>query len=292
MSTPTSSNGTAPFLGMDTLKSCATYAFVGKRRSGKTVWARKMCAVLPPSLYLVITGSAECRTEWQSVLTTTLIVDKTAAAVVIERLIRHQEQLANQNGHVPSDSNVALILDDCGSDKSFMNARFIFDLFANGRHYGITLMVTLQSFTQLHLQNRSNLDYICFVACPNQLDMKRIHTEYGGDMVKKDMHRIVLGCISPISSSDYREMFPLDSDTTPRRGMCIIDNTNGDAARIYRFLHSKAECDNPKYLLDLPSNVVLRDTIPSDSSDPHIILLRVNGKTKTMCRITPSRETV
>lgn len=274
----------------EAIKECGTWAIVGKRRSGKTGWARYLCTYLACQLFVIVAGSTECRMEWRLVVPDLFIIDKDPR--VIQNIITHQNELVMREGHVPDDRKVCLIFDDCGCEKKFMNHTFMYDLFANGRHYGLTIILAMQAFNQLHLQNRANLDYMCLLNAPNQSDLKKIFTEYGGTHTKKDMLAHIVQAVAGVSGVDYEHFSPDETDHSPRRGMCIIDNTNSDGTRLYSMLHSQERHNNPTPLMTLPPDVhvVPCSTLKNNNQDGSAIMFNIQGRTHQLVHTAGMRR--
>ena len=45
---------------------------------------------------------------------------------------------------IPRKYRICIILDDCGSDRTFMHSNIMKDILSNGRHYGMTIMILCQ----------------------------------------------------------------------------------------------------------------------------------------------------
>jgi hypothetical protein len=216
----------------------------------------------------VVTDSEDCASEWKLVIPSVFII--TPDTRILENLIQFQ----NQN--IKDQRHIVLVFDDCGSDVKFMNSRIVNVLFSNGRHYGVTLLFALQTFNQLHLRNRTNLDYICLLNTPNTTILKKLHTEFGGLFDKNVLKTKIIDAISIIPGDDGDQC----SDTSNRRGMCIIDNTNCQNTQLYRLSHSEYQYIHPTILHTLPRNLYIEPfegNVPLRRSRDHCII-HINGK--------------
>jgi len=160
-----------------TIQPCSAIAIVGKRRSGKSntgIFLVSSC--LPRTRrYMAICGNKESKAEWSRVFPVACVFEKDTGP--LEKLKSYQDKKA-ETGPIDPKYWVTVVLDDCGYDKSFMYAPVLVDILANGRHYGIRILILIQYFVQLHPQNRSQLDYAAVLFCNNDNLTKRIHTEF------------------------------------------------------------------------------------------------------------------
>jgi hypothetical protein len=156
---------------------CSAIAIIGKRRSGKSnagIYLVTSC--LPRTRrYMAMCGNKESKAEWSRVFPVQCVFEKDIRA--LERLREYQDKKA-EGGPIDSKYWVTVVLDDCGFDRTFMYAPVLVDVLANGRHYGIRILILVQYFVQLHPQNRSQLDYAAVLFCNNDTLTKRIHTEF------------------------------------------------------------------------------------------------------------------
>ena len=58
------------------------------------------------------------------------------------------------------EDHVAIIMDDLAFDKKMMKNECIREIFFNGRHYGITIIITFQYMMEIGPEYRGNIDYI------------------------------------------------------------------------------------------------------------------------------------
>ena len=156
---------------------CSAIAIIGKRRSGKSNAGIYLVTTCLPRTrrYMAICGNKESRAEWSRVFPVQCVFEKDVRA--LERLREYQDKKA-EGGPIDPKYWVTVVLDDCGFDKTFMYAPVLVDVLANGRHYGIRILILVQYFVQLHPQNRSQLDYAAVLFCNNDTLTKRIHTEF------------------------------------------------------------------------------------------------------------------
>ena len=227
----------------EAIKPFGTWAIFGKRRSGKTGWSRFLCSRFPnTTCIMVITDSEDCASEWKRVIPSVFIMVPDINK--LEKIAEYQNM--NNTRHL------VMVFDDCGADTKFMNSKIINILFSNGRHYGLTLLFALQTFNQLHLRNRTNLDYVCLLNSPNQTILQKLHTEFGGTFTKKYLKQQLQTSIMEITCDDSQAF-----DQSVQRGMCIIDNTNCQSTRLFTLNHSEYQYNNPQVLFSLPQTMFI-----------------------------------
>lgn len=192
------------------LKLYFSAAFFGKRRTGKTTWAKILlqCVKHMAHRIIVFCGNKDCEGEWLKILPACFVVTKDLD--YLQTIVTYQNEIADQyKNHpdgIPLEYRMILIIDDCGSDKQFMHSKVMNDIMANGRHYGMYTVFLLQYFTQLHPQNRCQLDYAGILATNNLKNLKTLHSEYGGNC----------------SLAVFMQIVSLATDGF---GVCWVDNT-------------------------------------------------------------------
>lgn len=100
----------------------------------------------------------------------------------LTRVFENQKDLfiRKELKQVPQEANIrlVLVLDDCAYDKKIMNSKVLREIFFNGRHYGIILIVTLQYLMALQVDMRSNVDTVFFLAENVKKNRERIHDQF------------------------------------------------------------------------------------------------------------------
>lgn len=194
------------------IEACATIILLGKRRRGKTTWAKLITQYLSKTIdrFVSISGNKDNQAEWGKVIaplyTWLLKTDMSA----LKNLIKYQDTkvspYTNQDLPVPRKYKLGLIIDDCGSNTSFMNSSLMQDIMANGRHYGITVIIPLQYFYQLLPKNREQIDYVGMLHTRNVKNIKKVYDEMINMMTLAHFKHVLEAC-------------------TASRGLCWIDNT-------------------------------------------------------------------
>jgi len=218
------------------LEPCACIAIFGRRRTGKSHWAMYIALWLSRDIdrWVCFCGNRDNRIEWEKVLHPLYILGKdkerlkTIRDYQDKRVSRKRKKwIAAGNKYedfvVPQHLRLGLVIDDCGSDRSFMHSNVLLDIATNGRHYGIDLVILCQYFHQLPTAVRDQLDYIGLLKTNNQKNIDKIFHAYVSEAI-----------------CDKRTWsFLLSASTTKKGRMCWIDN-QGDTLK-NRIFHAKME---------------------------------------------------
>lgn len=78
------------------------------------------------------------------------------------------------------DPRAALILDDCvGKNKSLFRSKTMAEVFMNGRHFDLMVLVSLQYCVSIHPDLRTNVNYVFIFSEPRRVERKRIWNAFG-----------------------------------------------------------------------------------------------------------------
>ena len=202
-------------VNFDSIVSCAAIGLLGKRRTGKTTWAKYIIQSLKSrcSRYIVLCGNRDNTSEWKEIIPALFIVTKCTA--YLTKLRDYQDRKCSHyttNGNeIPAKYILTIIFDDCGSDRSFMHSDIMKDILSNGRHYGMFILILAQYLNQMHCENRDQLDYLGILHTSNNRNVKKLHEEYCN--------------ICEIRTFKY-----ILKALTTDKGLCWIDNTNNPSS--------------------------------------------------------------
>lgn len=154
---------------------------VGKRNTGKSVLAKDLLFYkkhIPAGM--VMSGTEEGNGYYSSWVPDCFIYNEWDKAA-IEKLIKRQRALAKRAPRGRRPPNVFLVLDDCMYDKKIMRDKIMRQLFMNGRHWGIFVLVTAQYVSDSGPPEiRSNCDYIFVMKENIQQNRERLWKMYFG----------------------------------------------------------------------------------------------------------------
>ena len=195
---------------MQKIAPCASIAIIGKRRTGKTTWAKYILQFINRDIdrFVALCGNKDNSSEWKRIIQPLYVLAKNLT--YLQNLRDYQDSkvsvFTDKQEPIPRRYRICIILDDCGSDRTFMHSTIIKDILANGRHYGMTIVILCQYINQLHAENRDQIDYLCMLHTANQKNIRKIHEEYVNICEIRTFKYVLNAC-------------------TNNRGCCWIDNT-------------------------------------------------------------------
>lgn len=158
------------------------------------------------------------------------------------------------------DNRGLLLMDDCLADsKQWKNDDTIRKIFMNGRHAGITYILTMQHLLGIQPELRENIDYIFILKQPKRLEQEKIWKHYAGMFPDFNM---------------FQQIF---NKVTEDRGVMVIDNTSNSAELEDQVFWYKAKIRNnfkiccPEYWIDNDQY------IDSDSDEDNQNILKKYG---------------
>lgn len=90
--------------------------------------------------------------------------------------------LKQRCGHLDEneDTRILIVLDDCSFDKKTFTSQVIREMLCNGRHYKLTLIITLQYLLDLPPAMRSNVDFGFFFRDNIKTNRERLYRQFAG----------------------------------------------------------------------------------------------------------------
>lgn len=173
----------------------ATIALIAKRASGKTWIIRHLMYEnkkrgIPASM--VISKTEKMNSFYGDYVPDSFIFSKFEPNI-LPSLFKRQETMMEENKmrkklhKKPKDKRVLLVMDDWMSDKNIIvKDENIHELFFNGRHYEISLIMALQYSKGLTPELRGNLDYIFLLAEDFPKNRRKLWEEYAGSFKTYD----------------------------------------------------------------------------------------------------------
>lgn len=190
------------------LQRHASITILGRRRSGKSTFARWLVRTHLSRQYqrvVVMAGNRHCCEHWHEVVPPLFCMSKNVTK--LQEIRDYQIRKIAENGKdIPVKYDVCLVMDDCGADKQFMTSHIMKDIQANGRHYGICIVVLAQYLMQIPCENRDQIDYLAVLHTSNAKNSKKIYEEF-------------------VNVGDLRSFRYTMAAITADHGVCWIDNT-------------------------------------------------------------------
>ncbi len=188
--------------------------FLGSRGNGKSSLVQDIGYFIKNiPLVLCMSGTEEGNGFFQEIVHPLFVYNKFEPEI-LANLINAQKRKAKllkeqkrELKHEPNE-HVCVILDDLAYDKTMMKDPSIKEIMFNGRHFGITLLITFQFMMELKPEMRANIDYV-FVCKENKKDnVERLHKYFFGIFDKvNDFKKTLNAC-----TNDY--------------GCVVLDNTS------------------------------------------------------------------
>ena len=209
----------------DKIPRDSTIAIVSKRRTGKSTLIRNLVFDIKPSKVVAFIGS-EAASTFYSKFIPDLFIYQHWDPEALQRIF------AYQRAHFTGDDNdiITVIIDDFGFDTNVMKSRELRELFQNGRHLGIQVILALQFLRSVPLVNRGNFDIICVLKENNKNNQRILHEE----------------CFSVFETlADFRRVL---TQTTADYGVLVQDNTSRGTTIEESVMYYRAKLDLPKFI--------------------------------------------
>ena len=138
------------------MKDVVTCVIIGKRNTGKSVLAKDIMyhkRHLPGGI--VMSATEEGNSFYGSWVPNLFIYNEFSREVITNVVQSRRSAIKKQKV-----KNIFLILDDCMYDKRLLKEKCMRELFMNGRHWKIFLLLTAQYCGDLPPDIRCNIDYV------------------------------------------------------------------------------------------------------------------------------------
>lgn len=132
---------------------------------------------------------------------------------------------AKVTGILPADLDIrlAVIVDDFAFDRNAFRTKFMSEIFMNGRHNEVTLIITLQDPMAIGPSGRDNLDVVLTLRQPNAKLRKKIFDNY------------------PNAFDDFNEFERTIRHLTNNYGAMVFNNLSNDNAVNKTLFHYRAK---------------------------------------------------
>ena len=143
----------------DSIKPHRIWFIVGKRGTGKSTLMRDLLCRMKSyvDVPIAITPTEESIDFFEECMPSSCVHTEFKDSI-IEGLIEAQRQQSKKKREIKS---VLLVLDDMMYDKKILKSKAMRDIFMNGRHLKVTLVLTAQYLMDMGPDLRSQVDY-CF----------------------------------------------------------------------------------------------------------------------------------
>lgn len=167
----------------------------GKRRTGKTWIVRYVLFLLQTNFYhgLVITNT-KFNGFWQNYFPKQVVHGKYSDGLVRKFMAVQKKLKRYAEEHPEKKINywAVIVLDDIVADKHIRYSETLHELFYNGRHYGIFVIITSQYFFGLPPGLRSNADHVFVLQQSQKRQREQAFDDYGLSIYDKDLFMKIL----------------------------------------------------------------------------------------------------
>lgn len=166
---------------MQTNRACI---MLGKKGTGKSTLIEDIMWYQQNIPVGCIMSATEEANENFSRMAPPLFIYKNFDAKALENLINRQKKMKKmykKNGdYLPFDHRAFVILDDCMYDKKNFRGTLMRELFMNGRHWDLFVLITIQYIMDMTPEIRSNTDYVFALKDNIVKNRERLYQEYFG----------------------------------------------------------------------------------------------------------------
>jgi hypothetical protein len=156
-------------------------AFFGSRGSGKSIAIKDFCFHLHKQNIprIVVFSMTENANNFFSSFVPESFIYSPVDAGTLTRVWEKQKELImlKNAGRIPAstDLRLVIVLDDLAFDKKLLKIKAIREIFLNGRHFHIYLLISVQYIIDLDIALRSNLDIAVFFKDNTVTNKVKIH---------------------------------------------------------------------------------------------------------------------
>jgi hypothetical protein len=166
---------------MQTNRACI---MLGKKGTGKSTLIEDIMWYQQNIPVGCIMSATEEANENFSRMAPPLFIYKNFDAEGLEKLINRQKKMKKmykKNGdYLPFDHRAFVILDDCMYEKKNFRGTLMRELFMNGRHWDLFVLITIQYIMDMTPEIRSNTDYVFTLKDNIVKNRERLYQEYFG----------------------------------------------------------------------------------------------------------------
>jgi hypothetical protein len=157
---------------------------IGKKGTGKSTIIQDIMWFQQNIPVGTIMSATEESNEAYSQMAPPLFIYKNFDAEALERLINRQIKLKSmykQNGnYLPFDHRAFLLIDDCMYDKKSFRNILIRELFMNGRHWDLFVLISVQYLMDVTPEIRTNTDYVFALKENIRKNREKMYNEFFG----------------------------------------------------------------------------------------------------------------
>ena len=173
---------------------------IGKRNTGKSTVIQDILYYANKSnipRICIFSGTEEANGFYKQYVPTTFIFNDSAVEEQLVCILDSQKDLTfrKKMGLVPKDTDISIliVLDDVGYKRGTLRSEVLRQIFMNGRHYSITMVLACQYIMDAPVDIRTNSDFI-YVMKQNSCIENLYKTFFSGFDKKRDFKTVLDLC--------------------------------------------------------------------------------------------------
>lgn len=167
-----------------TMQTNRVCLLIGKKGTGKSTLVEEIMWFQQNIPVGTIMSATEEANEAYSQMAPPLFIYKDFDADALEKLINRQKKMKamyKQNGnHLPFDHRAFLLMDDCMYNKKNFHGAMMRELFMNGRHWDLFVLITMQYLMDVTPDIRGNTDYVFALKENIRKNREKLYKEFFG----------------------------------------------------------------------------------------------------------------
>lgn len=174
-----------PKFNLNEIQNGSVCVFIGKRKTGKSFCLRELLYHHKSIPVGTCISGSEGLNKFFSKLMPERFIHRKVTAELIWKALNRQEKIINYideeqdvNKKNKIDPRAFLILDDCLFDKKWLRHELIREVFMNGRHFQLLVLLTMQYPLGIGPELRTNVDYAFIFREPSLSIRKKIYDSY------------------------------------------------------------------------------------------------------------------
>lgn len=180
--------------------------FTGGRGSGKSRLVIDFLHHHSDVPYVICFSPTESLTDTFSPHVPQVFINYEYSSKKLRNVLNRQKIFIDKIKHDPNykhaDPRVIVILDDCLKDDTWIKDHVMREIFFNGRHFRITVLITMQYVLGIPPTMRSNIDYVFMMFDSRKTNLKKLHENYASVIETYGTFRKIFN----ICTQDFRTM--------------------------------------------------------------------------------------
>lgn len=155
-------------------------AFIGPRKSGKSVAMRHLCYDLRHVHHFIVISKSEKYNQYYTEFVPKKCIYDEWKPDLLKNIFKVQETLIKKYGSSDPRCQLVLIIDDYLCDKKMWKTPEIIELFQNGRHLQITFIFAMQYSIGIPTDVRGQISFVFVFAQETINEQKKIYENWVG----------------------------------------------------------------------------------------------------------------